>query len=174
MLENEHIRLRALETTDVALLYAWENDSVNWKVSHTIAPFSKHVLIDYIHSVSDIFTDKQLRLMIEEKASGEALGTVDLFDCDFKNHRTGIGILIADPEKRNKGIASLALELILPYCFQTLSMHQVYCNVLAENEGSLRLFRKFGFEVIGVKKEWTFHQGKYYDEVLLQKLRADD
>lgn len=174
MLENDRIKLRALETTDVEKLFIWENNPVNWRVSQNIAPYSRHVLIDYVNSVSDVFTDKQLRLIIEEKENSEAIGTIDLFDCDFKNKRTGIGILIAEPDKRRRGFDSEVIELILPYCFKTLSMHQVYCSVFTDNEESLKLFRKFGFEEVGVKVDWTYHDGKYYDEILMQKFSGDE
>ena len=39
-MENELIRLRALEPDDVQVLYKWENDTEVWKVSNTIVPFS--------------------------------------------------------------------------------------------------------------------------------------
>jgi diamine N-acetyltransferase len=170
MLENEIIKLRALEPADVDKLYIWENNPANWKVSHTLAPYSRHVLLEYINSAGDIYADKQLRLIIETKPAGSAIGTVDLFDCDFKNRRVGIGILLADADSRGKGYGSRTLDLLLPYCFDSLAMHQVYCNVLAENTESLALFEKFGFQKVGLKKAWTVHQGTYYDEWLLQKV----
>ena len=44
-MENELIRLRALEPDDVQVLYKWENDTEVWKVSNTIVPFSKYMLL---------------------------------------------------------------------------------------------------------------------------------
>ena len=35
-MENELIRLRALEPDDVQVLYKWENDTEVWKVSNTL------------------------------------------------------------------------------------------------------------------------------------------
>lgn len=172
MLENERIRLRALETTDVDKLFIWENNRANWRVSQTLTPYSRHVLIDYVNTASDVFTDKQLRLIIEEKESQTAIGTVDIFDCDFKNKRAGVGILVAEPDKRRKGFASEVMEVLLPYCFKTLSMHQVYCSIFTDNSDSIKLFEKFGFEKVGVKKDWTYHEGKFYDEVLMQKINS--
>jgi len=172
MLENERIRLRALETTDVDKLFIWENNRANWRVSQTLTPYSRHVLIDYVNTASDVFTDKQLRLIIEEKESQTAIGTVDIFDCDFKNKRAGVGILVAEPDKRRKGFASEVMEVLLPYCFKTLSMHQVYCSIFTDNSESIKLFEKFGFEKVGVKKDWTYHQGRFYDEVLMQKFNS--
>ncbi len=170
MLENELIKLRALEPADVDKLYIWENNPANWKVSHTQAPYSRHVLMEYINSAGDIYTDKQLRLIIETKPGREAIGAVDLFDCDFKNRRVGVGILLDNVNSRGKGFGSQTLELVLPYCFQSLGMHQVYCNVLADNVESLALFGKYGFEKVGLKKKWTLNEGHYFDEWLLQKL----
>lgn len=171
MLENETIKLRALEPGDVDQLYLWENDPANWKVSHTLAPYSRHALAGYIDSVNDIYTDKQLRLIIEHQETGKPIGAVDLFDCDFKNKRSGIGLLIADVKNRGKGMASQSLSMILPYCFDILGFHQVYCNVLHDNLESLALFGKFGFAKVGLKRSWTFYNGKFHDEWLLQKLR---
>lgn len=173
MLENDKIKLRALETTDIDRLFEWENDAANWRVSHTITPFSRHVLIDYIQSANDIYTDKQLRLVMVDNSNGQAIGTVDLFDCDFKNRRAGIGILIAKEADRGKGHASQALELLLPWCFLQIGFHQVYCNILVDNLESLGLFKKFGFETVGVKREWTHHDGKYFDELLMQKINTN-
>lgn len=173
MLENDNINLRPLEISDVDLLYAWENDRANWKISHTISPYSKHVLADYINSVTDIYSDKQLRLIIETKPGKNPVGAVDLFDCDFSNKRVGVGILIADPKNRGKGIASQVLELVIDYCFDVLGMHQIYCNILVDNPGSIGLFEKFGFNTIGVKKDWTVYKGAFFDELIMQKINKN-
>lgn len=170
MLENDQILLRSLEISDISLLYSWENKRENWKVSHTITPYSMHVLTDYVNAVSDIYTDKQLRLVVMYKNTEEAIGSVDLFDCDFKNKRAGIGILIADSENRGKGIASQVLEILIEYTSKVLDFHQIYCNVLCNNPESIALFKKFGFETIGTKKDWTFYEGAFYDELLMQKI----
>ena len=65
VIESEHIYLRAIESSDVDLLYNIENDISIWKISQTITPFSKEILQLYLDSShQDIYTTKQLRLMI--------------------------------------------------------------------------------------------------------------
>ena len=55
--------MRALEPADVDLLYEWENDGGSWHLSSTVAPFSRHLLEQYVLSAGqDIYTVKQLRL----------------------------------------------------------------------------------------------------------------
>jgi diamine N-acetyltransferase len=44
----------------------------------------------------------------------------------------------------------------------------LYANIATENTASIALFTKFGFEKIGVKKDWTLVSGSYKDEALYQ------
>ena len=170
MLKGKNIELRALEPADVDLLYQWENDEKIWHLSNTITPFSRFVLDQYvINSQQDIFTTKQLRLMIDKIENGKktTIGSIDLFDFDPTNKRAGIGIMIIKSERR-KGYASESLKLLLDYCFQTLHLHQVYCNITDINTASLNLFKKHNFQIIGLKKNWLHIKDKWIDEYILQ------
>lgn len=170
-LESENIFLRALEPGDLDVLYKWENNPAIWRVSNTLAPFSKFVLEQYlVNAHEDIFTAKQVRLMVCAKDK-TAVGTIELFDFDALNARVGIGILIEE-NSRNKGYAQEALKTLIDYCFEVLMVKQVYCNISAANENSLHLFKKLGFEVAGCKKSWNkVGQNKFEDEYILQLIR---
>jgi diamine N-acetyltransferase len=170
MLNGNKIRLRALEPSDIDLLYTWENDEQLWNLSNTITPVSRFALEQYVlSSQNDIFAARQLRLMIEKKESENAgtIGSIDLFDFDPVNKRAGIGILILKAEQK-KGYASEALELLVNYCFGVLKLHQVYCNISVDNTASIRLFKKFGFDESGIKKEWLMKNDKWENELFLQ------
>ncbi len=171
MLKGKNIKLRALEPTDVDILYHWENDDKIWHLSNTVTPFSRFDLEQYvISSQQDIFTTKQLRLMIDKIDKGNqkvTIGSIDLFDFDPANKRAGIGILI-EKEERRKGYAAEALELLLEYCFKILHLHQVYCNITINNTSSLNLFKKYNFVIIGIKKEWLHIRDEWVDEHILQ------
>ncbi len=175
-LKSEFITLRAIEPVDIDVLYQWENDTDNWKVSSTQTPFSRFVLEQYITSAhEDIYTAKQLRLMIDTIVpAGEetrAVGSIDLFDFDPNHLRVGIGILIADKSDRKKGYASEALKLLVEYCFTSLNLKQVYCNITIDNEPSILLFQKHGFQITGIKKQWIRDGAVFKDELLLQRIR---
>jgi diamine N-acetyltransferase len=171
-MKYEKIRLRALEPEDLELLYEWENNNSYWMISNTMTPFSKFTLKRYLkHSHKNIYETGQLRLMIELIAEKLTIGTIDLFDFDPFHKRAGIGILIADEAQRRKGYASMALKCVIDYCFTTLQVHQLYCNILANNCESMDLFQKLGFERIGVKKEWVNTVDGYLDEHMFQLLK---
>ena len=175
VLENRNIRLRALEPTDLNLLYKWENDSSIWEVSHTLKPFSLFVLKQYLEtSHLDIFETKQLRLVIERIEDDAPVGLIDLFDFDPFHRRAGIGILIYDKVHQKKGYASEALSTLCSYAFKVLQLHQLYCNITSTNENSLRLFQNHGFEMVGSKKHWINTNNGWLDEFLLQKINTRD
>jgi diamine N-acetyltransferase len=172
-LEGERILLRAMEPYDLDNLYIWENDPENWFVSQTRAPYSKHVLSQFIEeSHKDIYEIRQMRLMITLKNTSDteqlAVGAIDLFDFDPFHRRAGIGILVARKEIRRQGIASEALALLIDYSFKILGLHQLYCNVAKGNEASCNLFTKSGFEITGEKKDWLRVDGKWTNEYILQ------
>jgi len=170
ILETESIRLRALEPSDIELLYAWENDSDIWLVSATIAPFSKDILTRYVeNSFQDIYTNKQLRFMIECKISNTTVGSIDLYDFDPHNLRVGIGIFV-HPNYLKKGYASQALDVIKNYTSQVLHLNQIYAEITEFNTASLALFKNAGFELNGVKKDWVRTPEGFANEFLLQYL----
>ena len=169
-LEGRTTRLRALEPGDIDLMYAWENDTAVWSVSGTLTPFSRHTLERFIQEQQfDIFQTRQQRLVIET-LGGIPVGALDFFELDPINRRAGIGILIHDDALRGKGYASDAVETACRYAREVLNLHQLWCNVGADNEASLRLFRSAGFTEIGVKRDWLWRPDGYGDEILLQKI----
>jgi diamine N-acetyltransferase len=175
MLKSDKVELRALEPSDVDLLFDWENNDELWYLSNTLTPFSRFILEQYVmNSQLDIFSAKQLRLMIDKKENGKAetIGAIDLFDFDPVNKRAGIGIMIIRSE-RKKGFASEALSLLIDYCFNTLRLHQIYCNIDVTNLVSYNLFSKHHFKVIGIKKDWLLVGNKWTDEYMMQLIHSD-
>jgi len=171
-LSNDKVTLRAIEPEDIDLLYTWENDPEIWEVSHTLVPYSKYILALYIQNADkDIYESRQLRLMIDTP-EGKTVGAIDLFDFEPHHSRAGIGLLIHAQQDRSKGYASAALELLIPYCFGKLKLHQLYANISADNKISLALFEKNGFSACGTKKEWLFTDSGWKDEVMLQLING--
>jgi len=173
MLQGEKVRLRAVETGDLDFIHACENDSSLWHLGATVQPFSREVIIEFItNAAHDIWTTKQLRLMIET-LDGRTIGTIDLFDLDPKNQRVGIGILIAGEENRRQGFAKEALTLLCDYCFEVLGLHQVYCHVTVDNPASIALFRSVGFLDCGTVRDWVRKSRTFIDAVMMQRFAAD-
>ncbi len=164
------ITLRALEPEDIELLYTWENNSEIWEVSNTKAPFSKYILAQYIkESVRDIYETKQLRLVIQNEKM-KPVGAVDLFDFEPYHLRAGVGILIHNANHRKKGYALDALLALSYYALNILGLTQLYANISSDNQASIHLFEKAGFERAGIKKNWLKTREGWKDEFFYQKM----
>jgi len=171
-LKGKNIYLRALEPEDLDFIYALENNESIWEVSNAQTPYSRFLIRQYLENAhQDIYEAKQLRLAICHNETAETLGLIDIFDFDPKNNRAGVGLLIGSQANRSKGIGSEALELVINYSFQQLQVHQLYANIGSDNEISLQLFTKFGFQKIGIKKDWNKVNNGYKDELLFQLIQ---
>lgn len=167
-LRGNKVYLRALEPEDLEFVHEIENTEEFWEISATQTPYSKFLIRQYLENAHrDIFDIKQLRLVISTH-KGEAVGLIDVFDLEPRDRRAAIGILIANPENRKHGYGTESLNLLCNYCFTHLGLHQVYANVTADNEDSMRVFENNGFRKIGLKKDWTLFNGKFKDEWLYQ------
>lgn len=168
-IHNDILMLRAVEPTDLDVLYRWENDEELWHTSATITPFSRKQLWDYIENYDgDIFRTHQLRLMIEEVATNKTVGTLDLFDFDPVNSRASVGILI-DREFQGQSYGKMALNILEGYCRKHISLNQLVATVSIDNEPSLALFRSLNYREVGVMKWWLKRGHQYIDAMLFQK-----
>ncbi len=171
-LENNRIKLRALEPEDLDALYKWENDADLWRCGATIAPYSKFALKEYIaDSRLDIFQSKQLRLMIVWKENNECIGTIDLYEFDPMNLRAGIGILV-DAGYREKGVGKEVLDLIKDYAFDFLLLKQLFAHIPKQNEISLKLFSKSGYSNTACLKEWIKTSNGFDDVYVMQLINS--
>jgi diamine N-acetyltransferase len=177
LLTGTRIRLRSPEPGDIDLLYVWENDTSQWMVSNTLAPYSRFQIEQYVLGAQhDIFSEKQLRFMIEPvtPAGGqEPAGTVDLFEFDPVNSRAGVGILVCGQHRR-KGYAREAMEILIRYSFSTLNLHQLFCNISPDNDASLHLFGDLGFVRCGIKLDWIREGKNWKEEWMFQLIRQDE
>ena len=168
MIQGRKCFLRALEPSDVTLLYNWENDVNVWKYGSTTRPVSQSEIEALVFQADlDIYQTRQMRLMICH--DNDTVGCIDLFDFDPFNMRGAVGILISE-DYRDKGYASDALDAFVNYLFSVLHLHQVYATTLDNNIASIRLFSSCGFSQCGVRRQWLRTTDGYSDEVIMQKI----
>lgn len=170
-MNNQHsqpkVALRALEPEDLDLLYQIENDCDLWLVGTTNVPYSRYVLHDYLaRSTGDIYTDKQVRLVIEN-AEGTTVGLVDLQDFAPQHLRAEVGIVIQQ-QYRHQGYALAALRALQDYARDVLRLHQLYAYADSANHASSQLFSEAGFKEKHVLHDWLLTPDGYRDACLLQ------
>ncbi len=164
--EGKRVVLRAMEPEDLDFLYHIENDTALWVHGISNVPYSRYALRRFIsESQNDIYVDRQLRLIVELKETGEAVGCADLFDYSIRHQRAEVGLVISKPFQRS-GLGREALSLLLRYAFAFLKLHQVYAYVSAANHAAAGLFERIGFERTALLKDWIQEAGEYKSVVL--------
>ena len=161
------ISLRALEPEDLDLLYRIENDDALWGVGITNVPYSRFLLHEFLSSsTGDIYTDKQVRLVIENE-SHQTVGLADRMSFDPKNMKAELGLVILRA-CRHQGYAAATILKIHDYARRTLHLHQIYVVIAVSNDNTLRLFQQMGYQQSARLADWLFDGEHYHDAIVMQ------
>ena len=173
LLQKDGYRLRAPEPEDLDCMMQFENTPTLWEVGNATGPYSRFHLKLYIETnKNDIYTDGQLRLMVESIAHKEVVGIIDLFDYNAFHNRAEVGIVIAE-SCQSKGLGELALNLLTDFSFNYLGIHQLFAFIDEENEASRRLFSRCQFEECGYLKDWMRIGITYRPVVMMQRFNLN-
>lgn len=169
LLLGSRVTLRAMEPEDLEVLYTLENDTTLWDISSVNVPYSRYVLKQFIAKGNhDIYTDGQLRLMIESVEEGTVIGMVDLVDFNPRHMRAEVGIVLGR-DYRNRGYGTEVLALLEKYVSEFLHLHQLYAYISIFNEASLKLFKKAGYDCSCVLRDWIYLNREFVDVKVYQK-----
>lgn len=167
------MKLRAVELSDVDLLYEWENDMELWEFGNTMRPFSKYALENYVLNSQNesLYSAKQMRLMIdiEENNATYTIGCIDIYDYEARDSKAGIGIFICQGE-RKKGYAQEAISKIEKLMKSVYNIHQLYAFVSEDNAKSIALFEKCGYNFAATLKDWILINSEYKNVNIYQKI----
>lgn len=162
-----NVVLRAMEPEDLDLLYQIENDTKLWNIGLTNVPYSRYVLHDYIATSSgDIYTDKQVRLIIEDEEH-QTIGLVDIMNFNPQNRRAEMGIVVQEAF-RQKGYGKDAIQKVMRYAKEILHLHQLYVVVNFSQKRTIGLFLRMGFKETCQLTDWLYDGELYHDATLLQ------
>ena len=134
----------------------------------TNVPYSRYVLHDYVaNSSGDIYTDKQVRLMVD--CQQQTIGIVDLINFSPKHCRAEVGMVLM-PSYRGKGLGEMILQELAQYAKTVLHLHQLYAVIGVDNAPAIHLFEKIGYSAGRVLTDWLFDGTHYQDAVLMQRV----
>lgn len=170
MIADDVIMLRAPEPDDLDSMFRWENEPNKSDTSSAVAPLSRKQLWDYIENYDgDIYSARQLRMIIVRRSDGLRLGTVDISDFEPRDRRGFVGIYIEARERRH-GYALRALELLCRHASAVIGLHQLAAVVVDGNQASRGLFVKAGFRPCGKLRSWVRRGRLYADVIVFQRL----
>lgn len=174
MLLGKTVGLRSLQKSDIDWLYTVENDSEWWHLSQTTLPHTHQSLEQLIADAAfGLYANKQHRFVVVRLDNNEPIGFWDVFDYDPLAQRAGLGVQIFGNNNMRKGFAADAFGALKKHLFLNLRLNQVYVQVHTNNQNALELFKKLGFEIAGLLKQWTYWNGDYQDVYILQLMKEN-
>ena len=165
-LETPRLVLREHQPEDLLPLHAMLSDpAVTWYIPDMYHA-DVRVTEAYLHRVMrDDEVSQRLRfnLIVEEKGTGEVVGSVGLHTIDSApdGAHYGLGYFIRR-DRWNRGYATEAAKVALDYIFAGNAC-RVSASCLAENLGSRRVLEKCGMTQEGLLKRHTWHDGTWKD-----------
>ncbi|WP_185832364.1 GNAT family N-acetyltransferase [Streptomyces sp. WAC 04229] len=111
----------------------------------------------------------RLDLAVTDRATGELVGEVVLYDWDPAARSCTFRTLIG-AQGRGRGLGSEATRLIVGHAFERVGLHRVQLEVYAHNPRARRVYEKAGFVVEGIRREAALRDGVWVDDVLMAVL----
>lgn len=165
--------LRAIDDPDAAALLAIFGDAEvvrYWSRPPLSNLTAAAALVDEIQE--GFFRRHSFQWAIVEAETGELVGTCALGSLTLRHRRAEVGIVLRRDRWR-RGLASDALGVLFAFCFDTLGLHRLEADVDPDNQTSLRLFERLGFQREGrLRERWNTY-GQPRDGIFLGLLRRE-
>jgi len=100
---------------------------------------------------------------IRARADDRLIGKAVIEWINWANGNGWLMLGIGSPPDRRKGYGSQALELLIHYAFDELSLFRVTAAIPEYNEAALRLFQKFGFVEETRRRQALHRDGRRWD-----------
>ncbi len=163
--EGEKIRLRAVEPSDVQHFTRWNLDSQRARNYDFVwPPQSQASLQAWVEEQSRNKLENDRFVWIIENNKGQAIGSIQTHTCNPRYGTFSYGIDIAREHQR-RGYASEAIRMVLRYYFDELRYQKVTVWIYCDNEASVKLHEKLGFQREGTHRRMFYSGGQYIDEL---------
>jgi RimJ/RimL family protein N-acetyltransferase len=175
MYYGEKVRLRALEMEDLDnIMKHWNNFELRQYLGTQI-PMSRHAERQWLERATtmDPWKDGGMVLAVEEKKTGEFLGTVSVFGISKQHKRAEFGIALHNPENLGKGYGTDTTRVMLWVAFHVLGLNSVYLFTLDVNERAQKAYENAGFKRAGVFRKGAYLKGTYHDFIIMDILKEE-
>jgi RimJ/RimL family protein N-acetyltransferase len=172
--------LRPFETVDLPALQAYLNHPqlegrryLPWGFPD-IAPLSGKQVEKVFEKWAE--AEKALNLAIlaiNDPASSEPQLVGHAFcDWDWDPLSTSVGVVIS-PDNQRRGYGSETLNLLLAYLFERTPANNVSCWMADWNQAAVSFAKKHNFQESGRSRREGLRDGAYYNEIVMDLLRAE-
>ena len=170
MIEDDKVRLRAIERSDLECWRAWVNDSEVAAFVDRILPVTAPEHETFFEKAV-LGNSSAVWFGLEERSSKQYIGNVWLWNIDQRHRKAEVRILIGDRGYWSGGFGTSALRLISNFAFEQVGLHKLYAYVMARNPRAKAAFQKAGFHDEADLVDEAFWEGSFHNVWRLYRLR---
>ena len=173
LLAGDRVRLRGVREDDLPTLAKAEMDAgILVTLADRVVPPSEAAAKERIAKWS-ANEDDRLGFAIETLDEPSVLvGHVGMWGWQTKDRCATIGIALGR-EHIGRGYGTDAMRVIVSYGFRELGLHRIQLGGSPFNPAGIRAYEKAGFAEEGRRREAVWHDGRWYDEVLMSVLERE-
>ncbi|MCX7827612.1 MAG: GNAT family N-acetyltransferase [Thermanaerothrix sp.] len=162
------LRFKLLSPDDVGENYVkWMNDpEVTRYLESRFRSYTRQDLVEFVKAASSSGRDFLFGIFDGE----HHIGNIKIGSVDWRHRYGDLGLVVGLKEYWGRGIATQAIMFCCSYAHRELGLRKLFAGIYDGNTGSLKAFLKAGFRRVGVFAEHRLLDGRYVDEVLVEKL----
>lgn len=172
MYSGKNIILRRVRPSDLDEIMKYVNDYDVYSSFTDSVPLPKSEEYQ-LRWIENSVNKKIITFAIEEKNTGEFLGTCQLRGIDTVNAKAILSIIIGKSGAQGKGYGRDSVNTLLDFAFNELNLHKVSLYVYEDNIAAIKLYEKCGFKSEGRLKNEIYRRGGYCDQLAFSILRNE-
>lgn len=164
----EGLFIRHVRLSDAAQLVSFKRETSTESKFLLTCPDEVEDIADQRRVISLYLSDPR-RIFLVAEYNNQIIGVITLSGSNKRRvmHKGELGITVRK-QFWAKGVGSALMEECLKLAKQK-GFKKIQLEVMSNNDRAMGLYRKFGFEVEGVKKKAVFVDGEYIDLVMMGK-----
>lgn len=87
-----------------------------------------------------------------------------------RKHAASLGIMVRE-DWQGKGVGTALMQAAVDLADKWLNLTRLELEVYTDNAPAIHLYKKFGFEIEGTRKQDSFRDGVYVDTYFMARLR---
>lgn len=173
LLTTERLGLRPPHQDDWRALFAiWSDPEAMRYFSFPTMTRAEQAVERFGQLMEASIAGEDLVCMVELLATGEVIGSCDLFNVDEQCGRAEIGFTL-NRQHWGKGYMSEAARAVIDHSFNTVGLRRLEADIDPRNLGSARLLERLGFVREGLLRERWVVGDEISDSALYGLLKRD-
>jgi len=173
MIKGKITGLRAIEPKDLEKLKDWRNDQDFRKYFREFRELNDIDQINWLEKVSKNKNDFMFSII--ELSTGKLIGACGLLYTNWIIRAADFSFYIGkDRMYIDEKYAIDASQTLIEYGFKDLNLNKIWMELYEFDKRKLDIFiKKLKFIKEGTLRENCFFDGKYYDSIIISRLKSD-